>query len=459
MSVADSKVPEWRRPLPTRQQQMSDVWVGTAVAAGAVVITLLINSTGAFLFGTAPSLGEQLMWGIALTVPLIVRRRFPATVVLVVGAVFIAAQARENGDNLVPSIALFLAIYSLGAWGRDRVAARWVRIGVIVAMFGWLGYSIIDELRNDDAPEFAAAAGPLDPVLASALYSVGLNLLFFLSAYFFGNAAWESARRRHHLEVQGEELRRSQAENARQAVVAERVRIARDLHDVVAHHVSVMGVQATAARRVLPSDPKQASRSLAAIEHTARTAMEELHGLLGVLREEPSGSDEAGASLADGARLSSPGLAELPDLVAETRATGIDAQCLVFGDARAVPDAVGVSAYRVVQEALTNTVKHAAASRVDVRVRFLEQALEIEVTDDGQGGASRLPSDPEGGGLGLVGMRERVAVHGGELEVGPRSGGGFLVRARFPLAPAEPTGQSVAPSDQAVGGTDRTVTR
>jgi signal transduction histidine kinase len=418
----------WRRPGPARLFERADVVLTVAAMAGAATMTVLINSTGAFFQGTAPSLGEQLAWNVALTAPLLLRRRFPATVALVVAAVFIAGQVRQIGDNLVPAIALFLAMYSLGAWGRDRTVARWVRIGIIIAMFAFIGINWYQAFSGTP-PVFEDAAGPLDPILAAALYHVGTNLLYFGAAYVFGNQAWESARRRHQIALQSEELRRSQAENARQAVVAERVRIARDLHDVVAHHVSVMGVQASAARRVLDSDPAVASRSLAAVESTARTAIEELNGLLGVLRADVDGADDGeGAPPAD-ERPSLPGLDQIARLVEETRGTGLEVTFAVYGEPRPVPDAIALSAYRVVQEALTNTVKHAAASVVDIRVRYLEHSLEVEVNDDGRGAVGVVP----GSGLGLVGMRERVAVHGGELDVGPRRQGGFQVRVRFRL--------------------------
>jgi DNA-binding NarL/FixJ family response regulator/signal transduction histidine kinase len=309
----------WPPSRPTTAQQRRDVGLAAAVAAGAAVATVLVNSMGAFPFGAAPSLGEQLAWSLALTVPLALRRRFPATVVLVIAAAFVAAQARQIGDNLVPSIALFIAIYSLGAWGADRSTAKWVRVGVIIAMFGWLGVSMSRQLAGPPM-EFASAAGPLDPLLALALYTIGFNLVFFLSAYFFGDVAWQARRRQHELLVQGEELRRSQAENARQAVVAERLRIARDLHDVVAHHVSVMGVQAAAARRTLDSDREQASTSLSAVEQTARTAIGELRDLVGVLRAEPPESPELAAAAADGqGHPSAPGLDQVADLVADIR--------------------------------------------------------------------------------------------------------------------------------------------
>jgi signal transduction histidine kinase len=439
----------WRRPGPARLWERADLVLTAAAMAGAATITVLINSTGLFFQGRAPSLGEQLAWGVALTAPLLLRRRFPATVALLVAAVFIAGQVRQVGDNLVPAIALFLAIYSLGAWGRNRTVARWVRVGIIVAMFAFVGLNWYRAFAK--LPEaFDDAAGPLDPVLAAALYDVGVNLLYFLAAYAFGNQAWESARRRQQLTVQSEELRRSQAENARQAVVAERVRIARDLHDVVAHHVSVMGVQASAARRVLDSDPEVASQSLAAVESTARTAIEELNGLLGVLRAD-GGDGGGGGAGGDGSppadeRPPLPGLNQLGRLVEETRGTGLQVTLAVYGEPAPVPDALALSAYRVVQEALTNTVKHAAATAVDIRVRYLEDSLEVEVNDDGRsaGGASA------GSGLGLVGMRERVAVHGGELVVGPRRQGGFQVRVRFRLGDRAGAAVSDRPSPTAV---------
>ncbi|MBW4717099.1 sensor histidine kinase [Saccharothrix obliqua] len=406
---------QWRRPGPTAAQRRRDGWLALAVVAGSATATVLVNSTGAT---AVPALPEQLLLGIAVAAPLAVRRRYPLVVPVLVGIAFIAAQWRQVGDNLLPSIALFIAIYTAGAWGADRVAARRVRIAVIVAMFAWLGFGLVRFLVRPSP--FEGVVGPLDPVLASVLYSIGFNMMFFLSAYYFGGMAWLSARRQAELAHRAEQLRLSQEQNTRGALVAERVRIARDLHDVVAHHVSVMGVQAGAARRVLDRDPELARSALHTVEETARTAIGELRGLLGVLRDEP---DED-----PGTPDESPGLAQLPELAALARSTGLEVAHGVYGDPRPVPEGVALSAYRIVQESLTNVVKHAHARKADVRVRYLEEALEVEVADDGRG-----PSGAPGrAGFGLVGMRERVAVHGGRLEAGPRRGGGYRVRARFP---------------------------
>jgi signal transduction histidine kinase len=417
---------EWRRPPPTAAQRQHDVWIALAVLVCAAVVTVLVNSMGAFPYGTPPHLAEQLAWGVALTASLVLRRRYPITVLLVVGALFIGAQARHVGDNLFPSIVLFLALFTAGGWGRDHRTATYARVGVIVVMFAWLGLSLTGFLAGP-RPEYKDAAGPLDPVLASVLYGLGLNLLFFLSAYFFGELTWRAARGLAELEFRTEQLRLSQEQNTRGAIVAERMRIARDLHDVVAHHVSVMGIQAGAARRVLDSDPELARTALQTVEQTARTAIGELRGLLGVLRSDADADSDATAT---------PGLEQVPDLVALARSAGLDVDHGTYGEPRPVPPGVALSAYRVVQEALTNVVKHAAASKVDVRVRYLDTALEVEITDDGRG-----RSAPDGSGFGLVGMKERVAVHGGEFEAGPRRGSGYLVRASLPTSEIDQFGK------------------
>ncbi|MFD7655961.1 sensor histidine kinase [Actinosynnema sp. NPDC059797] len=428
---AEPRWAEWRRPGPTPAQQRRDVVLALGVMAGALVTTVLVNSMGALAFGTAPSLGEQLFWGVAVTAPLAVRRRFPLAVLLVVGVLFIAAQARQTGDNFVPSVALFVAICTSGAWERNRVVARWSRIGVIAVMFAWLGFGLVRFLIGPPQ-DYGDVTGPLDPVLASVLYGLGFNVLFFLSAYVVGETAWVSARRQAELEHRAEQLRRSQEQNTRGAIVAERMRIARDLHDVVAHHVSVMGIQAGAARRVLDTDRELARSALLMVERTARDSVGELRGLLGVLRADPVAEDAPDGELA--------ALDRLPELLDTARSAGLEVAHSTHGEPRPVPDGVALSAYRVVQEALTNVVKHAGARRVDVRVRYLDRALEVEIADDGRGAAAVPAPGGEGGrttGFGLLGMKERVAVHGGRLESGPRKDRGYLVRATLPTTTEE----------------------
>ncbi|QGN49414.1 sensor histidine kinase [Micromonospora sp. WMMC415] len=416
---------DWRRPGPTPEQQRRDVYVGLAVTVLALVSLTLARSTGAFVLGPPPSVAEQVLWTVAATLPLIWRRRFPATVTLVVSGAFIAGQARAAPEFQVTSGALFAALYTLGAWGRDRRLARRLRIGVIAAMFVWLGVSYAISVARIPPDAFAGAVGPVPPVIAMMVNGVLLNGLFFGFAYVFGETAWLAARRSHDLRTQAEELRRSQAEVREHAVVGERVRIARELHDVVAHHVSVMGVQAAAARRVLDRDPTKARAALSAIEESARTAVDELRRMLGVLRardREPVGVEQPA------------GIDQVTAVVDRAREAGLRASLGVYGDPVPLPESVSQAAYRVVQEAVTNALKHATGATVlDVRIRHLAHDVEVDVTDDG-----RPTGPPNPGGMGLVGMRERVATHGGVLEVGPRAGGGWRVRARFPLpAPAE----------------------
>jgi len=220
--------------------------------------------------------------------------------------------------------------------------------------------------------------------------------------------------------VQAEELRAAQEQAGERAVFGERVRIARELHDVVAHHVSVMGIQASAARRAMDKDVGKARTALGAVEDSARTAVTELRRMLGALR--------ASDPVAEGPSAAG-GIERIDELLASVRDAGLTAHQAVYGDPVPVPDSVSQAAYRIVQEALTNTLKHAHATSVDVRVRYLAQEVEIDVTDDGRGAPGST------GGMGLIGMRERVAVLDGTIEAGPRAGGGFRVRVRLPIGP------------------------
>ena len=208
---------------------------------------------------------------------------------------------------------------------------------------------------------------------------------------------------------------RERDERSNRAVLAERARIARELHDVVSHNVSVMVVQAAAGYDVFETHPERAREALQAVEETGRRALGELRKLLDV-------SD-------DGERTSpQPGLARVDELAARVRTAGLEVSLTFEGTPRAVPEAVDLSAYRIVQEALTNTLKHAHASRAEVHVRYETDVLEVEVSDDGIG-----PTGSTGDGRGLIGMRERVSLFGGELLAGATAAGGFLVRARMPL--------------------------
>jgi signal transduction histidine kinase len=217
-------------------------------------------------------------------------------------------------------------------------------------------------------------------------------------------------------------LERERDANARVAAAEERVRIARELHDVVGHSVSVMVVQAGAERLALGKERAATREALLAIERTGREALAEMSRLLGILRKE-----DEGLALAP-----RPSLAQVDALVQTVRDAGVPVELRVEGAQAELPPSIDVSAYRIVQEALTNVVKHAGPACASVVVRYLGRAVEIEVTDDGCGAP-----DGNSAGYGLAGMRERVELHGGSLEAGDRPGGGFGVRAQLPVEPAE----------------------
>jgi signal transduction histidine kinase len=230
------------------------------------------------------------------------------------------------------------------------------------------------------------------------------------------------------LEERTAQLEQVREELARRAVAEERLRIARELHDVVAHSLSVIAVQSGVGAHVAATQPEEARKALAAVEAASRTTLNELRRLLGVLRED----GEPPGSLAP-----APGLAAVDTLLAQMGEAGLAVNLRVEGVRPQVPPGVDLSAYRIVQEALTNVLKHAGPARAQVVICYGDQEVAIEVTDDGRGPAPATTARRAGTGHGLVGFRERTALFGGELEVGPRPGGGFRVAVRLPFKTGE----------------------
>lgn len=243
--------------------------------------------------------------------------------------------------------------------------------------------------------------------------------IWLLLAWTLGRVVRSHTKRTRQLEDATAQLVVEREERAQAAVILERARIARELHDVVAHNVSVMVLHAQGGDRALAGEQPEAHEAFGLIETVGRQTVDELRHLLGLLRQ-----DEALALAPP------PSLAHVHTLVESVRAAGLDVRLRVEGEARLLPTGVDVAAYRILQEALTNALKHGEGSRAEVAVRFGRQAVEVEVLDDGPG----APGPSAGGGHGLVGMRERVALYGGELQAGPRGGGGFAVRAVLPWA-------------------------
>lgn len=405
----------WVRPRPGRVGFRRDLGLAALIAVGGGVSAALYSRVG--MYSEPAPLWLTVMVILGFSLPLALRRRFPAVIAIVVSTAFFIGGQFLVPEALVTNIALFMAIYSLGAWGPDRRAANIVRGFITVGMFVWVFTNIAISTADPEVMPGFSRSGLFSELAAWSVIQVITNLLYFIGAWAFGNAMWSAARRKAELAGRTAELAREREFSASQAVTLDRVRIARELHDVVAHHVSVMGVQAGAARRVVESDPAQASKSLEVVEQNAREAVEELHRLLTTLRD--SDADAASASA------STRGVAQLDELVSATEGATLQ----VIGEPRPLGALVGLTVYRVAQEALTNVRKHAGPrATADVRLRYDADAVQLEVTDTGTEKPRR-----SAGGLGQLGMRERVDAVGGTLELGNQAHGGYLVRATIPV--------------------------
>jgi signal transduction histidine kinase len=341
-----------------------------------LVVVLIVGAT---------SLGQGLSHGVpnGLTVPICVlgtiaiffRRRRPLAV-LAFETVATAILISLGVDSLTPAV--IFAVVAVASRGPRNISLQ--------------------------------ASGAAVAILAvPALISTHANLGHLIAPFVFLCLGW----------IIGDSMNTREQDREKRigrAAAAERARIARELHDVVTHNVSVMVVQAAAAGEIFATDPQRAREAIGAVEETGRRALNELRRLLGVVADD------------DAVVGPQPSLDRLGELVERVRAAGLEVKLIEEGTPGDVPEGVGLSAYRIVQESLTNTLKHAFASHVTVRVRHSGDAVEVEVTDNGVGAALH------GEGRGLIGMRERVALYGGELDAGSRAGGGYGVRARIPVA-------------------------
>jgi signal transduction histidine kinase len=374
-------------------------------------------------WGLPPGAPAIVLWAVAFTVPLLWRRRFPCTVLAVTVIHFPFYWANNVPFETASLLVLGVAVYSAAVYGTPRRAAWCFALG-------WAGLStwlLVLTLRE--------AAGALNP------FAVVLNVMYSTVPFALG---WELGRAtrltrtlreyRAVLEERNAELTVEREANARRAVLEERVRIARELHDVVAHHVSLMGIQAGVAQRLFHSRPDDALEAVAAVQTGSRHAITDLHQLLGVLRgaaDPGAGPDSLGTDDGCENREPAPGLGQLPALMSTVRHAGLPVDFAVQGRPHPLPPALELSTYRIVQEALTNTLKHAGAARAGVTISYHQDAaVEVEIVDDGHG--PRPTAVP--GGRGLVGMQERVNLHGGQLEAGPLPAGGYRVHAILGLS-------------------------
>ena len=337
------------------------------------------------------------------------RRRYPAAVLgaVAAGVVALIALGASLGGSF---LAVLCACYSAAVYGSRRLVIELVAgaVAVIVLIgipesFGF-GRGV---LRAIPVPTILAAAGA---VLFGLVIRSQFSARTAQLAVMAERAEWATAQRE---------------QEARRATLAERLRIARELHDIVAHHVSVVVIQAQGAQRVADRDPDRARQAMADVERTARTALEEMRRMLGLLRSPDDAEDTGTLDVAHG-------VADIAALAARLAGAGVAVTTRTTGEPFAVPEDVGLAVYRIAQEALTNVLKHAGPAHAEVHLHYGEQ-LEITVTDDGRGAAAVLTgAAPPGGGRGITGMRERVAMLGGRFTAGPRPGGGFRVHAVIP---------------------------
>jgi signal transduction histidine kinase len=332
------------------------------------------------------------------SLPFYVRRRAPFGALLVCTVSLVVLASCQYQAN-VQSQMIVIYAYTLGAWSDGPKRA----IGLTVVGIGLLTVGVIG------IPDASGA----NLVLSGAFYA---------ASYAIGSSMRNRRLYNEQLEQRAADLERERDEEAKRAVADERLRIAQELHDVVAHSMGVIAVQAGVGAHVIDKDPDEAKKSLEAIASTSRSTLTEIRRLLGVLR-----ADERGAYQP------APGLTDLDKLVDDLGAAGLPVTVTVEGSARDVPPGVDLTAYRIVQEALTNVLKHAGPAHADVRVGYAPGTIRLEIVDDGRGVNGRAGAH----GHGLMGMRERVGVYGGTLRAGPATGGGFRVVAELPFGDAE----------------------
>lgn len=445
----------WQRPGPTGPERRTDVLIALVFFVLAAVSIEFLRGLG-MLEGESSLLDILGQHGAALSaaVLLVWRRSHPILIALLAEAhlYVIGTFQPVVAGNLVMQILYFFAVYSGVAWARDRRALAYALTALAVTLCLWLAWvfaltSGLESLMRNLVVDGAEPGG----LFSAAVGTIGLvtlnNVLFLGGSILLGQVAWRGAMHTQRALEHATTIRAQAARLRDQAVVAERLRIARELHDVVAHHVSVMGVQAAAARRVLETNPDAAREALGAIESSSRNAVSQMRDLLGTLRSgqlaadaapdgsgPDSGEDGGGSGSPD--RAPQPDLDDLEELVAVSAGPNLEVSYALVeevpGAAGEVPAALQLTAYRIAQESLANVRRHSTASRASVVVR-VGRDIEVEVLDNG---APRHGT--AGTGLGQQGIRERAELLGGEVEIGPRRGAGYRVRAVLPLGmPAE----------------------
>jgi signal transduction histidine kinase len=369
-------------------------WMRTPRVFDALVTIAL---TAGILVETIADTGDLRPEAAVMSLPLYWRRTEPLPVF---GAVLLGAILAADDAQYIGFFCIIFAAYSVGAYSRFRLLAFAV---FLITAIG------VDIHYGGALPQLPDSVGPF---------------LILFPFWLIGMGMRTRQLRADALEDRAAQLEREREQAMQLARAEERASIARELHDVVAHSVSVMLVQAGAARQVLTSSPEDARGALLAVENSGREAMAELRNLLGLLKNEDDELDLA----------PQPGVEQIDALVQRVRDAGLPVELRIEGAPAPLPIGLDLTAYRIVQEALTNALKYSGLARTQVLLAYREDELKLEVLDEGPGEPLDEGSSTSPGRRGLVGMRERVALYGGRLEAGPRLGGGYAVRAWLPLA-------------------------
>lgn len=400
----DSAVGARRYAAPMeRRSRLPTIVVDSLIAFGVLGLALISRVD----IGDAPTVFSRepdafnLVLICAQTLPLILRRRYPVSVMMFVLAAFVVDRVFDYPDTLAAS-GIILAIHAVGS---ELPAKRSFRVGSAVV----IGTTVFT----------AVGALTLESVGAA---SVGTTFLATALPLVLGREVFQRRRRFEELEQRAERAEREREERAERAVAKERARIARELHDVVAHQMTVMTVQAEGARRIAGDTDHRVTDALATISQAGHEGLSEMRRMVGLLRTGPEGPDFS----------PQPGVARIADLVRQMVDAGLDVTFETEGAPRQLAPGVDVSLYRIVQESLTNALRHGGPGvRADVMLRFGSDGVEVHIEDDGRGAAASVTGD--GGGHGIVGMRERVALLDGTFAAGPRPGGGFAVHVQIPV--------------------------
>jgi signal transduction histidine kinase len=395
-----------RPPLSVRISNLGrrlrgiNLWLLDALVASTILLVAIptlwaVNESSSYTYSDPGAIAILLT--IAVGLPFYFRRHAPVATLVAATIPTLILCGLDYQSNAA-SQALLIATYTAGAYA----AARY-RVFVIAWVIGALlvARAVAPDLDNG---------------------GLALNFTLFTAAYLFGTTVQNRRLYTQELEERAVVLERERDEEAKRAVADERLHIAQELHDVVAHSMGVIAVQAGVGAHVIDSDPAEAKKSLEAISLTSRTTLTEIRRMLGVLRSDGEVEYAPAASLDDVDRL-----------VDDVRGAGLDVDVRAEGDRAVIPPGVEFTAYRIVQEALTNVLKHAGKASASVVLHYEPTVLRIEVIDNGRG----INGNAGNGGHGLMGMRERVGVYGGTFEAGPRTGGGFRVMATLPFGAPE----------------------